>query len=317
MPKQLLIQMDPLAGLNPAKDTSLAFIRHIESQSSWRVHLTFPNNLWIDNGIPKAITHKVRGIDDNNTLPTLGEAKNTPLQDFDAIWIRQDPPFNMAYLTMLQVMSLAQQQGALVLNNPDAMATNNEKLSIYQYPEHCPPSLVTQQQSIIEVFLQQHGKSVIKPLDQMGGRGIFILDLQDTNRHSIMEACTKYGQRMVMVQQFLPAIKDGDCRILLIDGEAIPYTLVRSPSNTDFRGNMAAGGTTNVRPISEKEADICTQIGPTLAKQGLMFVGLDLIGDQITEINVTSPTGIVQIEANTNINICAKILESIEKILKK
>ena len=315
MNRQLFILIDPIEHLHPEKDSSLAFVKYLLIQENWSVYLIFPGQLWLDNGVPWAKTNLITEMDSKTSMPQLAATESQTLSTADAIWIRQDPPFDMDYLTMTYVMSLTEQQGTVLINAPEGIRAANEKMCIHWFPKWCPPTRVTQDIGFIESFLHDHGKAIIKPLDQMGGRGIFLLDENDPNRRSIMENSTAYGTRMIMVQAFLPDIRNGDVRIILIDGCPASHALVRMPSKDDFRGNMATGGTTSVRPITETEGIICADIGPKLAAMGLMFVGIDLIGDKLTEINVTSPTGIVQIETHANIQVSALLLEAIEKKL--
>lgn len=246
-----------------------------------------------------------------------GEIKETPLQAFDAVLMRKDPPFNMEYIYSTYLLELAENQGARIFNNPRAVRDYNEKLSIARFQQFTAPTLVTKQEHLIREFLTEHRDIVLKPLDGMGGASVFRLHLTDHNISVILETLTHYGTRTVMAQQFLPEISEGDKRIIVIAGQVVPYALARIPKPGETRGNLAAGGTGIVQPLSTRDREIAETLGATLHNDGLMLVGLDIIGDFLTEINVTSPTGMQEITRESGFNVAAMMLDEIEKIIEK
>lgn len=246
-----------------------------------------------------------------------GEIKETPLQAFDAVLMRKDPPFNMEYIYSTYLLELAEDQGALIFNNPRAVRDYNEKLSIARFQQFIAPTLVTKQESLIREFLAEHRDIVLKPLDGMGGASVFRIHLTDHNVSVILETLTHYGTRTVMAQLYLPKISEGDKRIIVIAGQAVPYALARIPKPGETRGNLAAGGTGIVQPLSKRDREIAETLGTTLHNDGLMLVGLDVIGDFLTEINVTSPTGMQEIARESGFNVAAMMLDEIEKTVKK
>lgn len=246
-----------------------------------------------------------------------GEIKETPLQEFDAVLMRKDPPFNMEYIYTTYLLELAEDQGARIFNNPRAIRDYNEKLSIARFQQFTAPTLVTNQEHLIRDFLTAHRDIVLKPLDGMGGASVFRLHLTDHNISVILETLTHYGTRTVMAQQYLPEISEGDKRIIVIAGQVVPYALARIPKPGETRGNLAAGGTGVVQPLSRRDREIAETLGATLHRDGLMLAGLDVIGDFLTEINVTSPTGMQEITKESGFNVAAMMLDEIEKIIEK
>lgn len=246
-----------------------------------------------------------------------GEIKETPLQAFDAVLMRKDPPFNMEYIYTTYLLELAENQGARIFNNPRAVRDYNEKLSIARFQQFTAPTLVTNQEHLIRDFLSEHRDIVLKPLDGMGGASVFRLHLTDHNVSVILETLTHYGTRTVMAQQYLPEISEGDKRIMVIAGQVVPYALARIPKPGETRGNLAAGGTGVVQALSTRDREIAEALGATLHRDGLILVGLDVIGDFLTEINVTSPTGMQEITRESGFNVAAMMLDEIEKIIEK
>lgn len=246
-----------------------------------------------------------------------GEIKETPLQEFDAVLMRKDPPFNMEYIYTTYLLELAEDQGARIFNNPRAIRDYNEKLSIARFQQFTAPTLVTNQEHLIRDFLTAHRDIVLKPLDGMGGASVFRLHLTDHNISVILETLTHYGTRTVMAQQYLPEISEGDKRIIVIAGQVVPYALARIPKPGETRGNLAAGGTGVVQPLSRRDREIAETLGATLHRDGLILAGLDVIGDFLTEINVTSPTGMQEITKESGFNVAAMMLDEIEKIIEK
>ena len=245
-----------------------------------------------------------------------GETKATPLQAFDAVLMRKDPPFNMEYIYSTYILELAENQGARIFNSPRAVRDYNEKLSIIRFQQFIAPTLVTRQECLIREFLNEHRDIVLKPLDGMGGASVFRLHLTDHNINVILETLTHYGTRTIMAQRYLPEISLGDKRIIVIAGQTVPYALARIPKPGETRGNLAAGGTGIVQPLTKRDFEIAEALGATLRDDGLMLVGLDVIGDFLTEINVTSPTGMQEITRESGFNVAAMMLDEIEKNIR-
>ena len=246
---------------------------------------------------------------------TLGETKIIDLSDLDVILMRKDPPFDNEFIYSTYILEAAEQLGTLIVNKPQSLRDCNEKIFATQFPQCCPPVLVSRQAKQLKAFHKQHHDVIFKPLDGMGGTSIFRLKPDDPNVSVIIETLTNNGTTTIMAQRFIPEIQAGDKRILLIDGEPIPYTLARIPAKGETRGNLAAGGTGKAMPITARERWICEQISSTLKEKGLLFVGIDVIGDYLTEINVTSPTCIREIDAAYNTEIASKLINAIQRII--
>ncbi len=293
----LLFILDPLDSLKTYKDTSIAIMR----QASLRGHtlsICYQQDVLLRNQEVKLNVKKLAFLEGNEWYK-LGAAEEVLPQDFDAIIMRKDPPFDNEYLYSTYLLELAVNQGARVINNPIAIRGWNEKLSITKFPQFTPEFLVTSQIDSILAFLNAHQDIVVKPLDGMGGSGVFRLTLNDPNIGVILETSTQHGTKTIMAQRYLPQILQGDKRILVIDGEPLPYALARIPKAGETRGNLAAGGTGVAQKLSPRDLEIASTIGKTLKQEGLFLVGLDVIGDYLTEINVTSPTGMVEIATQT------------------
>lgn len=289
--------LDPLASLKAYKDTSLAIMR----EAAKRGHSLFvaeQGDLLLRNEQVRLRTRKFE-FEQGTQWYRLEESHEAAPSDFDAVLMRKDPPFDNEYLYSTYLLELAQAQGARVLNHPRHVRDWNEKLSVARFAQFAPPFLVTRDNHLIREFLAEHGDIVVKPLDGMGGSGVFRLHSIDHNIGVILETVTDFGQRTIMAQRYLPEIRQGDKRILIIDGEPLPYALARIPKAGETRGNLAAGGTGVAQPLSDRDREIAMVVGKELKKQGLFLVGLDVIGDSLTEINVTSPTGMVEIAAQT------------------
>lgn len=238
------------------------------------------------------------------------------LADFDAVLMRKDPPFDQGYLTATWLLEMAEREGARVFNRPSALRDFNEKLAITRFPDFIAPTLVSADAGQIRAFLAEHGDIIVKPLDAMGGAGIFRLRPGDPNLGAILETATRHGAETVMAQRYLPEIVDGDKRVLVIDGEPVPYCLARIPAEGETRGNLAAGGTGVARPLSARDREIAEALGPTLKAAGLLLVGLDVIGDRLTEVNVTSPTCFREITDQTGFDVAAAFLDALESRLR-
>ena len=306
--------MDPIAAIKPHKDTSFAMM--LEAQRRGATVLYFElKDLYLDNGKPMGRGKRVTVIDRAEDFYAIEDEQTLCLGDVDVLLMRKDPPFDGEFLYATQILSLAQDAGALVVNNPQALRDYNEKLFTSYFPEHIPHRLVTNNPTLVREFHATHKDIICKPLDGMGGASIFRVKPDGNNLGVIIETLTQLGQRYMMVQEYLPEIKDGDKRVLIVDGEVIPYCLARLPTKGETRGNLAAGGTGRPQPISASDRALANAISPTLKANNIMFVGLDVIGNKITEINITSPTCVREIEGHYNINIMAMLFDAIEKRL--
>ena len=307
---RILVIFDPLTSLNPKKDTSLAIMREAASRGH-ELFVAEQGDLVL-RGNQVSASCKTFAFDANTYL--TGEPTSTPLQDFDAVLMRKDPPFDMEYIYSTYLLELAEKQGAKVLNRPSSVRDWNEKLSVAQFAQFAPPFMVTRNMALIREFLTAHCDIVVKPLDGMGGSGIFRVRGDDPNIGVILETITQLEQRTVMAQRYLPEIKDGDKRILVINGEPVPYALARIPKSGETRGNLAAGGTGRAQPLSKRDREIADTLGSTLREKGLFLVGLDVIGDYLTEINVTSPTCMVEIAAQSECKPAVLLLDALERL---
>lgn len=313
---KLLFILDPLESLKTYKDTSIAIMRAAAAHGH-ELFVCEQHDVFLRNDQVKIIAKKLELLDDKSwyKLNLLEELIPT---DVDAILMRKDPPFDNEYLYSTYLLELAQNQGARVINNPTAIRSWNEKLSVTKFPQFTPEFLVSSNNSLIREFLDENQDIVVKPLDGMGGSGVFRLTLNDPNIGVILETATKHGTQTIMAQCYLPAIKQGDKRIIIINGEPLPYALARIPKAGETRGNLAAGGTGFAQKLTSRDLDIANTIGKTLKQEGLFLVGLDVIGDYLTEINVTSPTGMVEIAAQTqNLDSPCNPAEFLIKALEK
>lgn len=315
MKKHLAVVMDPIAGINPKKDSTLAML--IEAQQrGWALNYLTPADLFMRDGqaFGRARALTVRN-DPQHWFDYVGEAHDVALGEMNAILMRKDPPFNMEYIYATYILEVAEARGALVVNKPQSLRDANEKMYTAWFPQCCPPTLVSRDQRRLKDFLIEHRDIILKPLDGMGGASIFRVRLDDPNVAVIIETLTHHNQRFIMAQRFIPEISAGDKRILVVDGEPVPFALARVPAPGETRGNLAAGGNGVGVPLSERDLWICAQVRDTLRKKGLLFVGLDVIGDYLTEINVTSPTCIRELDQLYNLNIAGKLMDVIEKRL--
>jgi glutathione synthase len=308
---KLLFVVDPLAGLKPYKDSSVAMMRAAVA----RGHAVFAaeaRQLQVVAGVARAActTLEVRATDD---WFGVAQTSDCALKDFDAVVMRTDPPVDTDYLLATQLLGIAEANGARVLNRPAALRDFNEKLAILDFPAFVAPTLVSADAMEIGRFLAEHHDIIVKPLTEMGGSGIFRLAVDDPNRNAILETLTRRGRRAIMAQRYLPAIRDGDKRILLIDGEVVPWALARIPLAGETRGNLAAGGTARAQPLSARDREIAETIAPWARANGIFLAGLDVIGDCLTEINVTSPTGFQEIAAQTGHDVAAQFIAAIER----
>jgi len=307
--------MDPIEGINPAKDSTLAMLIAAQ-QRGWDVHYAEQKDLWLRDGVAWGRVSRLSVRDDSQDWFTRTEPANIALGDFAVILMRKDPPFDMEFVYTTYILDRARDQGALVVNDPQGLRNMNEKVYTAWFPQCCAVTLVTRDMGAMADFLSEHGKAVVKPLDGMGGRSIFVLEQDDKNRNVVFETLTDYGSRYAIIQRYLPEIvTGGDCRVLLIDGEPVPYALQRMPAGDDNRGNLAAGARAESRPLNERDRWLCAQIGPKLKAAGMIFVGLDVIGDYVTEINVTSPTGIRELNRKHGVDIGGTLIDAIGRLL--
>jgi glutathione synthase len=255
---------------------------------------------------------KLRVQDDPDDWYELGDEAEIRLGDLDVILMRKDPPFDMEYVYTTYILGRAEEAGALVINRPQALRDINEKAYTAWFPQCAPLTLITRSMKEMKAFLAEHGKIVVKPLDGMGGKSIFVVAAGDNNANVIFETLTRYGSRFAMAQVYIPEIRDGDKRILLVDGEPIPYALARIPSADDNRGNLVMGAVGEGRELTERDRWICSEVGPVLRDKGVVFAGLDVIGDYLTEVNVTSPTGMRELDGQFGLNIAGTLFDAIE-----
>lgn len=311
MPRQLAVVMDPIGSIKIVKDSTFAMLLEAQRRG-WALHYVVPGSLGLRGGEAGARLAPLSVRDDPAGWFTLGEPVWRPLAAMDRVLMRKDPPVDADYLHDTQVLSAAEAQGARVTNAPAGLRDLNEKLAALLFPDCIPPTLVSREAAEFRAFAAEQGEIVLKPLDGMGGRSIFRSHHGDPNLNVILETLTGNGRHLAMAQRFLPEIALGDKRILLIDGEPVPYCLARIPQGSEFRGNLAAGGRGEVRPLSERDREIAARVGPEMRRRGMRFVGLDVIGDCLTEVNVTSPTCIREIDAGTGLNIAGLLFDALE-----
>lgn len=315
MKRKLAVLMDPIDRINIKKDTTFALLLEAQRRGYDLAYLELPDLYARPAGVfgsCRALTVRDRSGD----WFSLAAAQSRSLAEFDIILIRKDPPFDSEYLYATQLLDLLRGSGTQVINAPQALRDANEKLAALWFPQCLPELLVSRQRSLLREFVIEHGQAVLKVLDGMGGKNIFLARADDANLSVILDTVTADGSRTAMVQRYLPEIVAGDKRILLIDGEPIDHCLARIPRGGDFRGNLAQGGGGEVRELTERDRWICTQVGPECRRRGLRFVGLDVIGDYLTEVNVTSPTCLREIEAATGQNHAARLFEALEAPLQ-
>jgi glutathione synthase len=306
---KLAFILDPLDQLKTAKDSSLA-IMHEAINRGHQVFVSLQHDLFLRHGQAKLVSKPWAW---NGHSAVVGESQESLPTAFDAIIMRKDPPFDNEYLYSTYVLEIAANQGAKVYNSPSAMRDWNEKLSVTRFIDLAPASLVTANNGLLREFLQEQQDIVVKPLDGMGGSSVFRLKTNDPNLGVILETVTDFGRRTIMAQRYLPEILQGDKRIIMIDGEPLPYALARIPMAGETRGNLAAGGTGVAQALSKRDLSIAHTVGPVLKQAGLFFVGLDVIGEYLTEINVTSPTGMVEIAQQTDCRPAAVFMDALER----
>ncbi|MEQ3635651.1 glutathione synthase [Alcanivorax sp.] len=304
------VVMDPIAKIKPWKDSTFAMLLEAQRRG-WSLLYMEPGDLYVRDGRTFATTRALSVTDNNDDWYRLADAVNHDLADLDIILMRQDPPFNAEYIYATYLLEKAEREGVMVVNRPGSVRDSNEKLFATDFPQCCAPTLVSSQATLLRDFVREFGDTVMKPLDGMGGSNIFRVRKESPNISVVIEVLTQHGKTPIMAQRFVPEITEGDKRILMINGEPVPYALARIPKEGELRGNLAAGGTGQGRELSDRDRWICEQVGPTLKRKGLYFVGLDVIGDYLTEINVTSPTCIRELDAIFDINIAGQLFDSL------
>ncbi len=316
MTVKLGVVMDPISEITVKKDSTLAMLLAAQARG-WSLAYMELNDLFLRDGICHGRMRPLVVRDDRQDWFDLGESETRPLSQLDVVLMRKDPPFDMEYIYATYLLERAEQTGVLVVNRPQSLRDANEKMYTAWFPQCCPPTLVTRELSRLYEFLNVEKQIIVKPLDGMGGASIFRVDEGESNTNVIFETMTRHQRRFIMAQRYLPEIRDGDKRVLLINGEPLPYALARVPAEGDARGNLAAGATGVGVELGERERWIAAQIGPAVRDKGLLFVGLDVIGDQVTEINVTSPTCIRELDAIYGLDIGAQLMDAIETALGK
>ncbi|KAF1715184.1 glutathione synthase [Pseudoxanthomonas yeongjuensis] len=314
MPLDVVVVMDPIGSIKIAKDTTFAMLLEAQRRGH-RLHYVRPGGLSLRDGKALAQAAPLAVKDDKAGWFTLGETAPLAFGPGQVVLMRKDPPFDDQFLYDTQILSIAQGAGALVVNDPQGLRDYNEKLAALLFPQCCPPTLVSRDAAELKAFVAEHGEAVLKPLDGMGGRSIFRARAGDSNLNVILETLIGDGNQ-TLAQRFIPGIKEGDKRVLLVDGVPVDYVLARIPQGDEFRGNLAAGGRGEGRPISERDRWIAAQVAPEMKRRGMLFVGLDVIGDYLTEVNVTSPTCVRELDAQFGLNIAGMLFDAIEKRLQ-
>lgn len=306
------VVMDPISSINTSKDTTLVLLL-AAAKREWRLEYMEMSDLYLEQGKAKALCRPLKVFDDAKKWFELGDSRPIDLNSLDIILMRKDPPFDREYIYSTYILEAAEREGTLVVNKPQSLRDCNEKVFATQFPQCCPPVLVSRNMKLLREFHAKHQDVIFKPLDGMGGSGIFHCKPDGTNLGVILETLTEHGRETIMAQKYLPEIRDGDKRILVVDGSAVPYALARVPMVGETRGNLAAGGSGRPQPLSARDQWIVEQVAPTLREKGLLFVGLDVIGDYLTEINVTSPTCAKEINKAYNTDIGGLLMDAIAR----
>jgi len=313
---KLGIVMDPIGQINVNKDSSLALLLEAQARG-YQLYYMEMQDLYLQNGRAHATMQPLQVQQDPENWHQFGAQLDTPLAELDVILMRKDPPFDTEFIYATYMLERAEAEGTLIVNNPRSLRDANEKLFTAWFSELTPETLVSRSPAKLRQFYAAQQNIILKPLDGMGGASVFHITPGDRNLSVIIEILTQHGSRYAMAQKFIPEISEGDKRILVVDGEPIPYCLARIPAKGETRGNLAAGARGEARPLSASDWRIAAAVGPVLKEKGLYLVGLDVIGDKLTEINVTSPTCIREIEAAFDINISGKMMDSIERALAR
>ena len=313
---KIAVLADPLESFNTQKDSTFAMMREAAARGH-ELYVFEQHQLLCEAGIVNAYAARVHLIEEGGSWFRKEAANTTALSHFDAVLMRKDPPFDMEYVYSTFLLEAAQRQGARVFNDPAAIRNHNEKLSILEFPQFTAPTMVSRDLDSLRAFHATHGDVIFKPLDGMGGAGIFRVREDGMNLGSVIEVLTQDGRNTIMAQRYIPAISEGDKRILLIGGKPVPYALARIPQGGEVRGNLAAGGRGEARPLSDSDRAIAEALAPTLAARGLLLVGLDVIGHNLTEVNVTSPTCFREIMKQTGFDVAAMFIDALEVAASK
>ena len=307
---KLAVVMDPISDIAYKKDTSLALLNAAQ-QRGCELWYMEQSDLYIENGVAMGRMAPLQVEMNPDHWFEMGDYQHTPLSELNIILMRKDPPFDSEFIYSTYILERAEEAGVLVANKPQSLRDCNEKVFATAFPELMTPTLVSRSAALLKQFHAEHGDVIFKPLDGMGGSSIFRLKQDDPNVSVIIETLTNHGQQQIMAQRFIPEIVDGDKRILMIDGEPVPYTLARIPAKGETRGNLAAGGSGVTQPLSDENRAIAEQVGPALKEKGLYFVGLDVIGNSLTEINVTSPTCVREISRDSGIDVAGLLIDTL------
>ena len=310
-PLDVVVVMDPIEAIKTAKDSTFAMLLEAQRRGH-RLHHVRPGGLGVRETRAMATVAALTVRDEQGAHFKRGDWQPLEFGPGQVVLMRTDPPVDAAYLHDTQVLGMAQRQGALVVNDPQGLRDFNEKLAALLFPQCCPQTLVSRDKAALKAFVQDQGDAVLKPLDGMGGRSIFRARTGDANLNVILETLTEGGKQLAIAQRYIPEITAGDKRILLVDGEPVDYCLARIPQGDEFRGNLAAGGRGEGRPLSERDRWIASEVGPEMKRRGMLFVGLDVIGDYLTEVNVTSPTCIRELDAQFGLNIAGRLFDAID-----
>jgi glutathione synthase len=311
---KLGIVMDPIESIKPWKDSSFAMLLEAQHRG-WQIYYMRIDDLYMDSSISYAHYHRIRLKDDRQDWFVKTDPGVCRLDELDVILMRKDPPFDLEYIYATYLLEQAEENGTLIINKAASLRDCNEKLYTRYFPQCCVESRISRDPRKLLEFIDLHEDVIVKPLDGMGGKSIFRVQAGDTNTNVILETVTQSGTASTMAQRYIPEISDGDKRILLINGNSVPYALARLPAKGENRGNIAAGASTRGQPLSERDQWLCDQIGPSLRDKGLIFVGIDVIGDYITEINVTSPTCIRELDQEFDLNISADLFNCIDRLI--
>ena len=310
------VVMDPIEGLNFKKDSTLAMLLEAQSRG-WSLFYMEQADLYMQHDIARAKVQSLKVFNNADNWYQLSETEDIALDSLDAILMRKDPPFDMNYIYSTYILEKAEEKGTLIINKAQSLRDANEKLFTNNFPQCMPPTLVSSQAEHITAFFNEHKDIILKPLDGMGGASVFRIKPGDSNLSVIIETLTAHGTKLTMAQRFIPEIKQGDKRLLLINGKPVPYALARIPAKGETRANLAAGGEGVGMELTDRDRWICDQVAPVLKTKGLIFVGIDVIGDYLTEVNITSPTCIRELDKQYNINISALLMDWIESQIKE
>lgn len=311
---QLGVLMDPIESIHYKKDSTLAMLWEAEKRG-WTIHYFEQKDIFLRGGEVYANRKLLKVFHNPEKWFEFGTEQIISLSELDLILMRKDPPFNLEYIYTTYLLEHVERSGVLIVNKPQSLRDANEKVFTSWFPQCCPPTLVTRSMDLVKEFLEEQKDIVCKPLEGMGGASVFRLQYPDLNASVVLEVLTQHGSHFMMAQKYIPEITEGDKRILMINGEPIPYALARIPAPGEMRGNLAAGAKGVAKPLTDRDRWICQQVGPTLREKGLYFVGLDVIGDYLTEINVTSPTCIRELDEQCNLNISNTLLDCLSKYL--